>query len=153
MLKSVLIATTAIVSLLTTTSISIAKDRSIPQSSRPHSDRQQPLPASTKQPKLAIPQSDLQGIYQSISDYYRAKNKALISKPAKSGSTSFFDVKSLTLISFSKIAAEVLTEVEQKHYTLTNTSIKKLDARVTPPEKIGFKFEKVNGKWQMKANK
>jgi hypothetical protein len=152
MLKSVSIATTAIVSLLATTSISTAKDRSIHKQSTPHSDRQQPLHFNANQPKFTIPQSDLQGIHQAISDYYRSKNQALISKPAN-GSTSFFDVKRLTLISFTNKEAEVLTEVEQQHYKLTNTSIHKLAAQSDAKEKIGFKFEKVNGKWQIQTRK
>jgi hypothetical protein len=150
MLKSVPIAIIAIVSLLATTSISTAKDRSIHKQSTPHPDHKQPLHFSAKQPKFTIPQSDLQGIHQAISDYYRTKNQVLISKPAKSGSTSFFDVTSLTLISFSNTEAEVLTEVTQQRYKLTNTSVQKLATQNEPKEKIGFKFEKVNGKWQMK---
>jgi hypothetical protein len=153
MLKLAIVATTAIVSLLATNGIADAKERSIHKQSTPHSDRQQQLHFSAKQPKFTIPQADLQGIHQAISDYYRTKNQVLISKPAKSGSTSFFDVKSLTLVSFSNTEAEVLTEVTQQHYNLTNTSIKKLDARGDVKEKIGFKFEKVDGKWQIQDRK
>lgn len=152
MLRSTIFATISIVSLLSIASIADAKERSSHQKATRHSQSKPTLHLTAKQPQSIVPQADLQGIHQAISAYYRDKNQALIPKQPKNQTTKFFEVKSLKLISFSSNAAVLATEVEQKHYTLTGTSIKKTESSRDKAENIRFKFEKISGKWQLKGD-
>ncbi len=151
MLRSTILTTISIVSLLSIVTIADAKERSSHQKSTHRSHAQSTLHLTTKKPSI-VPQTDLQGIHQAISAYYRDKNQALIPKQPKNQSTKFFEVKSLKLISFAGNVAVLATEVEQKYYTLTGTSIKKSEPSRDKAENIRFKFEKISGKWQLKGD-
>lgn len=152
MLRATIFATISIVSLLSIASIADTKERASYHKATRQSQSQPTLHLTAKQPQSLVPAADLQGIHQAISAYYRDKNQALIPKQPKKQSTKFFEVKSLKLISFSSNVAVLATEVEQKYYTLTGTSIKKSEPSRDRAENIRFKFEKISGKWQLKGN-
>jgi hypothetical protein len=152
MLRSIIVAAIPLVSLFSIASIADTKERSIDRQATRHS-HQPLLHLTTKKSQPIIPQADLQGIHQAMSAYYRNKNQALIPARSKNQNTKFFEVKSLTLISFSSNVAVLDTEVDQKYYTLTPTSIKKAESSRDKTETLRFKLEKVSGKWQLKSDR
>ena len=156
MLRLPTIAIVSIASLLSTVRISDA--RSIERAATHQVFSQSKPYALAKQSKISsrnISESDLKNIQRVISDRYAIKNQVLESN--SSTARKFYEVKSLTLISFSDTKAQIEIEENIRGYNFLNAAYVSqqksnlLDKSASDYVKNIFKIdlEKSAGKWKI----
>jgi hypothetical protein len=154
MLKSAILTTISISLLLSITTSANAKERANYLRSNLSS-----LDLIAKQPQSNAAQSDLQGIGQAISQYFKDKNNKEMSNGQAGGVCFFFEVKSLKLVSLSDDNAEVLVKVAAQGYQVerasTNSSkwlYKKTQASLPAKNEHMMILKKSNGKWKVSSS-
>jgi hypothetical protein len=172
MLKSAILITTAIASILSIISTTDVRANakkinhySIIDIASPFNNRSNfyLTAKKTKSGENNIPKSDMDGIYQSISQHYQERNKKLdrsgINFKNVSSVTAFFVVDSLKLISFLNGEASIESKVKEESYSYTPFTKKdremaykrsELTDRIIM-EKINLK--KIRGKWLVTQSK
>jgi hypothetical protein len=114
MMKSFVIAATSIAWMLSLVDIAAAGDRH--QHSR-HSKPQLNLikPKADTLRSIAVPQKDLQGIEQAITELYKNRNKEP-KAPTYTGAHTFYEAKEISVVSFDKDGANIkIVETEQTY--------------------------------------
>lgn len=158
MLKSAIIATISISSLLSITSIADAK--SIDNKSTHHSANQTTLNLTTKQPSSninTVPVSDLRDIHKAINNFYKSENERNdpSGKLVNDGwGCPFHEITGLQLISFSNTEALVNINMITHGYQLR--LINKNPVKFVLQKRTGaivgsrnIKLDKVKGKWKV----
>jgi hypothetical protein len=174
MLKSAIVATTAIASLLSITSIVHAHDRASNLTTNfSQVSRADVMPSI--QPRISLiageqehqftnndagVQTEIQSIHQAISQHYREWNERLApSGQSWSGACSFFEVKSLKLVSLSDTSAQLEAEVESQSYSLLGIHVKPRqwafqkmeESRRSSKSAVKINLEKSKGKWKVRS--
>ena len=151
--------TAAIVSIISLLSmVGISDARSIKRASTHQLLSQSKPSALAKQSKLpsrSISESDLKSIQKVISDRYATKNQVL--ENISTTSRRFYEVKSLKLVSFSDIKAQIEVEENVRGYDFLNTRYvnrQKLDLFEQPESEyakrtFNIDLEKSAGKWKI----
>ena len=155
MLKSAIVTTISIASLLSISSIADA--RSINKKSTHHSDDRNSLHFIVKQSNSSVSKSDLNGISRAISQYYKEQNTKEMPLPqTESGACFFSEVKSLKLVFLSEDSAEVKADINRQSYTLKRIdakplrwSYKKNPNSVLAKGTGSILLKKFNGKWKV----
>jgi hypothetical protein len=156
MLKSAIFTTISIASLLSLTSIADA--RPVDKKSIHNPENLPTLHLTAKQSQSNISQSDINGISQAISQYFRDKNnKEMPSSPEDDKPACwFFEVKSLKLVSLADNQAEVLAKVNAQSYEIKRISnnpprwsYKKNYASIEAKNEHSIQLKKSNGKWKV----
>jgi hypothetical protein len=159
MLKSAIIVTTAIASILSISSIANAAIKSnhiIKINSAHHFTSK--LIAKGNKARLnrqdSNPSNQLTGIKQAISEYYKDRNNKEMPLPSEPGGCFFTEVKSLKLVSFSGTDAEVKAEVHKQGYSRERISNKSLEwgykkTIVSVKGVSSIMLKKTDGKWKV----
>ncbi|WP_309727901.1 hypothetical protein [Chamaesiphon sp. OTE_75_metabat_556] len=154
MLKSAILTTIAISLLSSVTIVADAKERT----NHPRSNLFS-LDLIAKQSQSDAAHSDLKGIGQAISQYFKDKNNKEMSNGQAGGVCFFFEVKSLKLVSLSDENAEVLIKVAAQGYQVervsTNSSkwlYKKTQASIPAKIEHMMILKKSHKKWNVSSS-
>jgi hypothetical protein len=153
MLKSAILTTISIALLSSITISANAQE----QANHPRSNLSS-LDLIAKQPQSNAAQSDLQGIGQAISQYFKDKNNKEMSNGQAGGVCFFFEVKSLKLVSLSDDNAEVLVKVAAQGYQVERNSnsskwlYKKTQASIPAKNEHMMILKKTSGKWKVSSS-
>jgi hypothetical protein len=136
MLKSAIVATISIASILFIASLADAKDRSLAQplgtkiaqsSTHPSASQAKTLlvtkqsEATNTKKNTAVPESDLKAIRQAYIDFYHKQNLQAIPKIGHSGATSFHEIKSLKLSSYNTAKGNIESEAKLEYVRIERT--------------------------------
>ena len=154
MLKSAILTTISISILSSVTIVADAKERmNHPQQNLSSLD------LIAKQSQSNAAQSDIKGIGQAISEYFKDKNNKEMSSGQVGGTCFFFEVKSLKLVSLADDNAEVLVKVAAQGYQVerasTNSSkwlYKKTQASLPAKNEHMMMLKKSYGKWKVSSS-
>ncbi len=153
MLKSAIFLPLSIAILSSAPVVVDAKEQSHPQANLSS------LNLIAKQSQSSAAQSNLKGIGQAISEYFKDKNNKEMSNGQAGGACFFFEVKSLKLVSLSDDNAEVIIKVAAQGYQLertgTNSSkwlYKKTQASIPAKIEHMMMLKKSNGKWKVSSS-
>ncbi len=160
MLKSAILVTTAIASILSISNIADAAGKSNNLITKPNSIDHftRNLIAKGKKAQIdrqnSTPSSQLTGIKQAISEYYKDRNNKEMPLPSEPGGCFFTEVKSLKLVSFSGNDAEVKGEVHTQGYSRERISNKSLEwgytkTIVSVKGLSSIMLKKSDGKWKV----
>jgi hypothetical protein len=148
--------------ILTIISISLLSSISISADAKERANYPQlnlSLDLIAKQSQSNAAQSDLQGIGQAISQYFKDKNNKEMSNGQAGGVCFFFEVKSLKLVSLSDDNAEVLVKVAAQGYQVERTSTnsskwlyKKTQTSLPAKNEHMMILKKSNGKWKVSSS-
>jgi hypothetical protein len=163
MLKSAILLTTAIGSILSISSIANAAGKSNNLITQPNSVHHFSSNLIAKGKKAQIDRQDpaisrdLPGISQAISKHYKEWNEKLApSGNAWSGACSFIEIKSLKLTSLSELEAEVEVKTESQSYSLLGLNVKprqwvykKYEDSLNQKQTRKISLKKYDGKWKV----
>jgi hypothetical protein len=159
MLKSAILTTFSITSLLSIASIAGAG--SIAQKSAHHSAERKIILLTAEQSIITVPASDLKGIRQAMSQYFKSENEQCdsvlrgIKSFVEGGGCHFIEVKKLQLVEFSSMSATVAVDFVTHDYTLhvqedsRQPTLEKNKSVGAPIAHYSRILSKVNGKWKI----
>jgi hypothetical protein len=117
------------------------------------------LNSSTRQSKSNVSQSEVKGINQAISQYFKEKNNKELSNCQTGGGCFFFEIKSLKLVSLSDDSAEILAKVESQDYNMERSSSNSSQwsyekGKIFMPAKNEhmIMLKKINQKWKVSVS-